>query len=533
MINENINAPANGASYNKIKYIEQLEYKVSGLEEENTHLNELVKTYKKMLFGQSSEKTKYIEGNEQITLFNEAETEADPKVKEPTITVAAHERKAKRTHEELAAYLPIEEVLHTIPEEERVCGKCGDGLVVIGKEKVRDQIVFVPARTYIERIVREVYVCPSCGEQESKDAALSDIEKKNIIKAKVPEAVIEHSIASPSAVAYVMYEKYVNAVPLYRMEKDLERKGLKISRATLANWVIYASGRWLEPLWNELKAELLRSTVIHADETPVQVLHEKGRKATQKSYMWVYCTGEFYKHPAVLYEYSPTRAGENAGKFLAGYHGALVADGYDGYNGVEAVRCGCWAHLRRRFKEAMPGTAEMKGSKAAVGFDFCNHLFALEKEFREKTPEERHKLRQEQSKKVLDAFWLWLDTVHSVGGSKLEKATGYARRENKYLNAFLDNPLIPISNNLCENSIRPFTIGRKNWLFAASPKGAKASAVVYSIIESSKMNDLNPYEYLLYLFREMPRLKTLTPETLHAFMPWSASLPDSCKLHVD
>lgn len=535
MENEEKKATENGAENDKKEYVELLESRVSGLKntvadltEEVTHLKEVVAQYKKMIFGQSSEKTAYTqELSEQLNLFNEAENEANPKEKEKTVVVGKHERKAKRTHEELAANLPVEEVVLTIPEEERNCGKCGSELIPIGKEKVCDKLVIIPAQFKIERTYRESYKCAGCGDNEEKDSSLPDIEKKTIVKAPVPEPVIPNSLASASAVTYVMYEKYVNAIPLYRMEYDFKNKGIELSRTTLSNWIIAASDKWLEPLWKAMKKELLQSRVIQADETMVQVLNEPGRKPAQKSYMWVYCSGEFEEKAAVLYEYAQRRVGTNAGKFLEGYHGYLVADGYDGYNGVKAERCGCWAHLRRRFKEAIPDT-DAVNSKAKVGFDYCNRLFELEKEIKNLPFDERQNRRSKHEKPLLDEFWIWLDTLTPVGGSKLAKAIGYAYSERKYLSVFLNAPEVPISNNRCENAIRPFTVGRKNWLFSASPKGAKSSAMVYSIIESAKANNLNPYNYLLYIFTVMPQLKR-DDETLQSLFPWSDTLPDKCK----
>lgn len=524
MENEEKKATENGAE----ERIKELENMTADLIEEVTHLKEVVAQYKKMIFGQSSEKTKYTqELSEQLSLFNEAENEANPKEKEKTVVVEKHERKAKRTHEELIANLPVEEVVLTIPEEERSCGKCGSELKPIGKEKVCDKLVIIPAQFKIERTFRESYKCVSCGVDEEKDSSLPDIGKRNIVKAPVPEPVIPNSLASASAVSYVMYEKYVNAMPLYRMEADFKNKGIELPRTTLANWIIAAADKWLEPLWKAMKNELLQSRVIQADETTVQVLNEPGRKPAQKSYMWVYCSGEFEEKPAVLYEYAQRRVGTNAGKFLEGYHGYLVADGYDGYSGVKAERCGCWAHLRRRFKEAIPDT-DAVNSKAKIGFEYCNRLFEFERKFKELTPEERLKQRLEQEKPLLDEFWSWLETLNPVGGSKLAKAVGYARGERKYLNVFLNAPEVPVSNNRCENAIRPFTVGRKNWLFSASPKGAKSSAIVYSLIESAKVNNLNPYEYLLHIFTALPRLK-LDDESIRCFLPWSVSLPDECR----
>jgi len=536
MKNELINTAETVVHDDKTEYITVSKAEYTTLKEELSNLREEIANYRRLIFGQSSEKTKFtgevIDG-EQLGMFNEVETEADSKAPEPgTSVIAAHERKARRTHEELAAGLPVKEVLCEIPEDERSCDKCGGGLVLVGRDKVRDSIVIVPAHAYIERTMRGVYACNNCGTDETRDAGLPDIEPKNIIKAPAPKPVIEHSIASPSAVAYVMYEKYVNATPLNRMEADLKSKGLVISRATLANWVIAASERWLLPLWEALKQRLLACPVIHADETPVQVLNEPGRRSTSKSYMWVYRTGIFEPNAVVLYEYSPTRAGANAEKFLSGHKGAFVADGYDGYNGVTATRCGCWAHVRRKFVEALPPKdkdgAFPPGAQSVIGFEFCNRLFAIEAPLKDKPPQFRNKIRQHCSQKTIDAFFTWLDTVNPSGGSRLSKAAGYARSERKYLCAFLEDPLVPISNNAAENAIRPFVIGRKNWLFNASQKGAKSSAAVYSIVETAKANGIKPYDYLLFLFSLMPTVKSFTPEILEMLMPWSDQVKETC-----
>jgi transposase len=541
MKKEIINTAENAVNDDKTEYITVSKSEYNKLTDELINLREEIANLRKLVFGQKSEKTKYTdetEDGEQLGLFDEAETEANRKAPEPkTVIVERHERKERRTHEELAADLPVEEIVHELPESGRICDKCGDKLVEIGKETVRDQIKIIPAHAVIERHVRKVYGCTGCGNDETRDAALSDIEPHNIVKAEVPKPIIDHSVASPSALAYVMYEKYVNATPLYRMETDLKSKGLVISRATLANWVIAAAEQWLVPLWNEMKRHLLACPVIHADETPVQVLNEPGRRAASKSYMWVYRTGIFETEAVVLYEYSPTRAGANAGKFLSGYSGALVADGYDGYNGVTAARCGCWAHVRRKFVEALPpkdnNGAFPPGAHSVTGLEYCNRLFTIEASLRDKPPEFRSRIRQHCVKKTVDAFFSWLDTVNPSGGSKLSKAVGYARGESKYLCAFLDHPLVPISNNAAENAIRPFVIGRKNWLFSASQKGARSSAAVYSIVETAKANGIKPYDYLLFLFGILPAMKSLTSETLKLFMPWSDQVKQTCGYSPD
>ncbi|NLL17389.1 MAG: IS66 family transposase, partial [Clostridia bacterium] len=225
-------------------------------------------------------------------------------------------------------------------------------------------------------------------------------------------------------------------------------QGVTLSRATLANWIIRSAHDWLLPLWEEMKAQLLKEPVIHADETVIQVLKEEGKKPSSESRMWVYCSGNTGSPPVILYDYQPTRSGEHARRFLTGFKGYLQTDGYSGYNKVpDVTRCGCWAHLRRKFQDAMPRNGDKSGSTAAVGFDYCNRLFSIEDELKELTPEERKKQRQERSKPVLEAYWSWLEKVNPLQGSKLGEAVKYALNQKDALGTFLKDGRIEISNN--------------------------------------------------------------------------------------
>jgi len=345
-------------------------------------------------------------------------------------------------------------------------------------------------------------------------------------------AVVKRGLASPSSAAYVMYQKFVNAMPLYRQSKDFETFGVKISRATLANWIIYTSIHWLLPLWNALKAVLLDSPVIHSDESVIQVLKEPGKTPQSDSYMWVYCTGKYTGRdpPVVLFEYQPSRAGNHPKAFLKGAKNFfLQTDGWGAYNAVEnAVLCGCHAHLRRKFEEAMPKNAP-KDNNGRIGFEFCQKLFALEREFEDLTPDERLAGRIERSKPVLDKFYEWVGNVNPLAGSKLAKAIVYAINQKKPLSAFLLDGRVDISNNIVENKIRPFAVARKNFLFADTVNGAQASAVAFSVIQTALANGLNPYQYLLHLFTELPTVLTNNPDSdLSQFFPWADKVQKSC-----
>ena len=305
----------------------------SALKDELAELKQQLANMKKMVYGQKSEKSEVILAKaEQIDLFNEAEENANKEVRqrEKDVIVPEHKRKSKRTHEETFENLPVEEVIHEV--EDKVCPECGEQMVTVGKEFIRDELVYVPARLFVCKHYAETVKCPKCGTDESMDANYADVPAPVFKKATVPASMIPHSFCSPELLAHILYEKYVMAVPLERQSKDLKAMGMKLPTATLSNWVIYAAENFFEPIYNRMKAKLLTCSVIHADETVVQVLHEQGKKATTDSRMWVYCAGKYEAHSNILFEYTPTRSGDHAKKFLRNYDRYLVCDGYDGYN---------------------------------------------------------------------------------------------------------------------------------------------------------------------------------------------------------
>ncbi len=352
----------------------------------------------------------------------------------------------------------------------------------------------------------------------------------------MPKPVAPGSLASPSMLAYIMSQKYVDAMPLYRQEKQFARLGVTLSRQTLANWMIHGANRWLQLLYDRMHTHLLAMDILHADETPLQVLREPGRSAGTTSYLWLYRTGR--EGPAiVLYDYQKTRGGEHPRNFLSGFHGYLHVDGYPGYHKVTgATLVGCWAHARRKFDEALKALSDDK-QKATVttreGLDFCNRLFAIERDIKDAPPEERLKVRTERSRPVLDAFLSWLRTQRSrvLPKSTLGKAIAYCLNQWEKLEAFLKDGRLELDNNRSERSIKPFVIGRKNWLFSNTPRGAKASATIYSIIETAQENGLNPFAYLTWLFEELPQLTDpIDPGALDKLLPWSNSLPSNCRI---
>lgn len=508
----------------KDAYIEQLEKTIKNLQDQVSNLTEMVMLLRKEKFGPSSEKT--VKPNEeQLSLFNEAEVETDGHtIIEPIKkSVKGYLRIDARTkREELLKDLPVVEIECDVPAEDQFCIHCGKALKRIGKETVREELEYIPAKLQIVRYVRWSYGCPSCKR----------IGQPYIVKAQTPTSLMNHSLASPSSVANVMYEKYVNSVPLYRQEKTWEQMGVALSRATMANWVIRCSEDYLKPVVEHMRKQLLSRDIIHCDETPVQVLKEEGKKPQTKSYMWLYRTGIDDEKPVVLYDYQSSRNGNHAVTFLKDFKGYVHSDGYSGYNKLTGIiRCGCWAHLRRKFIEAIPQRKNTEGlTNAEIGRNYCDQLFMIERDLKELSPEERKIKRLELEKPVLEAFWCWLENLEVLKGSALGKAVTYALNQRKYMENYLLDGRCCISNNAAENAIRPFTVGRKNWLFADTPKGASASAAVYSIVETAKANGINVYTYLHYLLLYMPDTDWRNhPEELDHLMPWAKAVQVECK----
>lgn len=478
------------------------------------------------LFGTSSEKSKNIEG--QLNLFDEAEleTQLSPDTTElETVIVKEHTRQAKRASDEIFKGVPSRDEILPLSEEQKHCADCSTEMEVIGKGFIRREFRFTPAKGEVVNICRETAKCPGCS---TASAMAQNIQ---FVKANVPEALIPHSYASASAVAWVMCQKYANAMPLYRQEQDWKQMGVILSRATLANWIIYCSGNYFGPLYDYFHRGLLKRRFLMADETRVQILKEPGRNAETDSYMRLFRTGEDGLPPIILYKYTETRAKFNAEEFLNGFKGYLETDGYQGYNNLPGIkRCCCWAHLRRYFVEAVPKGKELDYSNpAAQAIQYCNRLFEYERLSREKghSFEERKEYRLQKEKPILDAFWIWLSQQTPKKGTRFEKAVNYAQNRKELFMTYLEDGRCSFSNNLSGNAIRPFTLGRKNWLFSDTPKGAEASATVYTMVEMAKAHNLNIYKYLNYLLGHLPGTK-MTDTALGKLAPWDENVIAVC-----
>ncbi|MEE3496379.1 MAG: IS66 family transposase [Butyrivibrio sp.] len=471
------------------------------LKEEMALMQSQLDWFKKQMFGRKSEQSTVIfEGGEQLS-FMPDEKAASAKTSEETITVPEHKRKKKRTFEEAMADLPVEKVIHEL--EEKTCDKCGEEMVEIGEEK-RDELVYTPARFHIRRHIIKVYKCKKCGSDPEKDAELDDIEPCHIVKAYCQKPMIPGSYCSPELLAHIIFEKYGKAVPLHRQEKDFASKRIPLLKATMSNWVLTAAEQWCLPVVEKMTGQLFLSEVIHADETVVQVLHEGGRKATSESRMWVYCNGKINDRSIVIFDYKPTRKGANAEEFLKGWSGYLVRDQFSGYHVLKNVNhCGCWAHMRRRFIEAIPSDKKLHSTSVAVqAVERIKRIYHEEGLLKNCTSDERYKERQKIIKPLIDEFFAWLEPLPVSGKNKLAEAIGYAINEKAYLYTFLENGNVPMDNNRAENAIRPFAVGRKNWLFSNTARGADCSAALYSIVSTAQANGLDAEKYLTELFRQ-------------------------------
>jgi transposase len=484
-------------------------------------LQERLKAFIRKLFAAKSE----ARGVSQHDLFfNEAEalaansmkTELEELPAQDKLEIAAHAR-AKRGRKPLDPALPREVIRHELAQSERVCPHDGAQLQEIGVE-ASEQLDIIPQQVRVIRHERVKYACPCCDQ--------------GLRLTPAPLRIIPKGLLTEAALAWVISAKYQDALPLYRQAALLGRFGGEISRNTLATSVVRV-GEAVQPIINLMRDELLESALILGDETELQVLKEPGRAAQKKSYLWAQMSGA--GPPLRLFSYASSRSAATAQELYAGARrgAALMSDGYEVYSSVAQgyglVHLGCWAHVRRRFveaEEALPKPARHPEQPATQFIAVIAELYAVEAQAREFTPEERHRLRQEHSRPAIQRIEALLHThLHAVlPGSLLGKALHYLAEQWPRLVRFLDDGGYPIDNNGCENAIRPFVVGRKNWLFSDTPGGAKASANLYSLVETARANGIEPYQYLRALFSALPQAQTV--EDYEALLPWRIVLKD-------
>nr|CRH06508.1 Transposase [Candidatus Magnetococcus massalia] len=492
------------------KLVSQLQAERDAFKQRADTLQEQVNILKAWRFGRRSEKF-----SDHPSLFDEAEAEEQTLPEEEvsdsepegTVDVSGHKR-TKGKRKPLPANLPRRKVIHDLSEEQKVCGEDGHTLVEIGRD-ISEQLEIIPAQVTVIRHIRLKYGCPHCHS--------------GVQRAPMPPQPIPKALATAAMLAFVAVSKYADALPLYRQNIILARSGVDLPRSTLANWMIRC-GQLVQPLINLLRDRMLESGVIQMDETSVQVLREDGKPASSKSYMWVQRGGP-PGCSVILFDYDATRGGHVPKELLADCKGWLQTDGYSGYlsvgNTEEIEHLGCWAHARRKFAEALKAAGKKKSSKAGYAISLISKLYAIEKRIREASPEKRYDTRQSEALPILAKLkeWLnkWLPEV--VSTSALGKALSYLAEQWPRLIRYVEDGRLEIDNNGAENAIRPFVIGRKNWLFSNSVRGVKASANLYSLIETAKANGMEPFTYLRHIFEKIPTAQTVND--FDALLPWN------------
>ena len=469
----------------------------------------------------------------QLSLFNEVEAEADESVPEPAADEALSRprRRGGKRKLNLEALVTVV-VEHAVPAEERRCPSCGSELARMSVE-VTKTVRLVPAHLVVEEHRREVCRCEACCRRNAEDGSVPAV----IVRAGMRNLPIPGSFATPSLISHVMFAKYCNATPLYRLESEFAYLGAEISRQNMANWVMGSFERWLSLICERMRHHLLQNDIIHADETEVQVLREPGRKATSKSYMWVLRSAAVDK-PICVYHYDPSRGGEVIRRLLGGWRGTLCTDGYQAYYSLPGVtNVSCLVHARRKFAEIVKAAGgDLKAARAcSVALEARRKLdkvFAVDSRFDDMDPQERKRQRDEHVRPLLEEFEAWaLDQRdRALEGFELHKALSYACAHMPYVRNVLEDGRLEFSNNIAERSVKSFVISRKNSLFSNTPRGAEASAGAYSIMETAKLNGLRPRNYVEWLLDEMPNAGELTDEVVDSFLPWSDAVPASCRM---
>ena len=511
-----------GASLPKeavISLIDALEVKY---QEKIHYLEEQVRLFKNELFGRTSEKRSFTNPYQLPVVDVDDEPATDePQASNDEIVIEAHRRR-KRGRKPLPKDLPRIDIVHDLSEDEKQCG-CGVELSRIGEE-VSEKLDYVPARLRVERHIRYKYACKNCEGVED--------DGPTVRIAPAPVQLIPKSNATAGLLAHIAVTKFADAVPLYRQAKIFNRLGIDLSRAVMAKWMVQTA-RQCAGLVDLLRTEISGGPLINIDESPLQVLNEAGRSNTSKSYMWVYRGGQ-PDRPVLLYQYHPTRSGQVALDFLTDYHGYIQTDDFAGYDHLGQqpgiVHLGCWAHARRKFVKVVKVRKKHRSKRvnpknlADEALEYIGKLYQIEKEAkrRELDADEIYQLRQKKSKPFLDEFKKWLTTNQPLTPPKglLGQAISYTLSNWKKLIVYIEDGLLRPDNNLVENAIRPFVVGRKNWLFAGSPDGAMASAAFFTLIETAKANGLEPYGYLRHIFEKLPHsqteqdLKNLLPQNI-------------------
>lgn len=517
-----------------VRIVLSVQEQLEGLDHKMQLLLEGMADLKRRRFGRSSEKHEvdgqlvFREEEGEWGFFNEAEAVADNSAsqqdeagEESVLMRKRPKKKAGKRMEDIKD-LPIEVIEHTMSDEE-LSAMFGEGGFKRLPDEVYRRYSFTPAKVAVE----EHHVAVYAGKED-----------ESVVKAKHPAYLLRNSMASASIEAAVINAKYVNAIPLYRQEKEFERYGLSIPRQAMANWTIRCADRYLSLLYDYLHEKICNYHVLQADETPVLV-NKDGRPAGSKSYMWVYRTGQMYERQVVLYEYQKTRNASHPREFLKGFSGICVTDGYQVYHAIAGERedlriAGCWAHARRRYDEAVKALpkSSRKGSRADMALGMIQKIYREEKALKGLSSDERLDRRRRDILPMVEAYFAWVrENIGKVPRKgKTWEGMEYSLNQEKYLKVFLEDGEVPMDNNAAEQSIRGFCIGKKNWVMIDTLSGAEASAIIYSIAETAKANNLKPYEYFKHLLTEIPEhMEDTDCSFLEDLLPWSPNLPDECR----
>lgn len=520
---------------NKDKEIERLRKENERQKEEINWLKEQIKQLLNQKYQRSSE---VIPDGQLILPGLEEEELASPvedaiEEDEEAVTTSSTKSTKKRARLTDILYtkdVPVEKVHYSIPEGDQLCSCCEETMHVMNTT-ITKEIKYIPASLSIVEHHRDVYSCRTCERNHTSTP---------IVQAPMPERVLDKTMASPSILAAIIYDKFVLGLPLTRIEKAYADQGIFLSRQTMSNWLIQGTTTYLDPFVDVLRDHLLEEPIIHADETPFNVLKEE----TSKQYMFLFTSSVQSSEPCVIFYYGKTRSGDHIKAFLNGFQGTLHADGYPGYHKVPLVELsGCWAHTRRKFvqiwekpsRSAKQNKPDKKQAISEKALAIIQKLYQLEKERQHLQGVDDQKaqhLRSETQKELAEGYFAWLQSIQAdiPAKSNLGKAIAYSLNQKEKLMKPFYNSELALDNNLAERGIRSFVIGRKNWMFSTSSKGANANASLYSIVETAKRNNLRIFDYLTYLFTELPTLPDLNKDTLQPYMPWSENIQATFKL---
>ncbi|MBA4536339.1 IS66 family transposase [Bacillus aquiflavi] len=513
-------------SSSKDKLIQLLEEQLAHSNQQNKELmkkidslSQQVRQLTKALYGSKTEKSKYNAPDGQASLFDDdssfSDSEHTEEQSQQTIsyTVVRKVQKKKR-NDSLHDDIEVDDIHHH--PENTICECCQGQMIEIGSTIVREEAEFIPARMKKIQHIEHAYGCTKCKGDSSQPAQIK--------RGKAPQPVIQRSITSPSVLAKVIYDKFVQYLPLHRQVKEWVRYGLDTNDKNLSNWVIRVAGDWLLPIYERMKTIMMAKSVLHIDETYAKIINRSdGKPGQANAYNWVYRSIPCQGPTIVLFQSSLSRARSVLESFIEDYSGTIICDGYSAYDKIEGISfANCWAHVRRYWLKA-------DSKNGRIGVKYCDDLYRLERKFKHLSPSKRRKKRKKFSKPIVEEFLNWVETSPFFGKNALAKAAEYTLNRADGLKAFLYDGRIEIDNNPAENAIRPNVIGRKNWLFSVSEAGAKANAICLSIAETAKSNGIDFYEYIKKLLTDLPNCSIhQNPEILDLYMPWSKMIKAEC-----